>query len=494
MRILISILSLFFFVSGAWSQQSFYKLYAGNGFDKGEDILELLDTSYFVTGSSGSWGENGQAFLMKIDSLGNYVWSHSYGGNESEESVSVMHRPGSGFYLAGMSNSSNLGNFDAMLVKTDDNGNQEWLKTYPTAAWERINDAVMTKDTGFVLVGQRQALLGANSDILLMRMDKNGDTLWTKSFGSVGNDQANAVTRFQDSLYVIVGQAFVPDSNLVKGFMITMNDQGTILSQIDIGTKSGTYHLTDVEPGENKYYLVGYREVNETNHDNYIRILDENGILQDEFTELDNLPAVDDRQFNQVVFLPNPQYKISMAMQYRNSTNPSFSYDLNNGFYDAANGYWLGQSTTMIINDGIDQCTQMLPTHDGGYISVGFNTVVGDGQNALNGGSNVYVLKINPSQTTAVVTDTVFTLNQLVETIELNQMMIELILYPNPTSNDLHVSLSEQVSGDYFVSDLMGKRMLTGELESNFTIESSTWNQGVYFLNIGQHSFKFIKQ
>jgi hypothetical protein len=183
-----------------------------------------------------------------------------------------------------------------------------------------------------------------------------------------------------------------------------------------------------------------------------------------------------------------------MAMQYRNSTNPSFSYDFNNGYYDAANGYWLGQSTTMIINDGIDQCTQMLPTQDGGYISVGFNSVVGDGQNALNGGSNVYVLKINPSQTTAVVTDTVFTLNQLVETIELDQTMVELTLYPNPTTNDLHVSMSEQLSGAYTVCDLTGKRMLIGKLESNFTIETASWHQGVYFLNIGQHSFKFIKQ
>jgi len=78
MRILISILSLFFLVSSAWTQQSFYKLYAGNGFDKGEDILELSDTSYLVTGSSGSWGGNGQAFLMKIDSIGNYVLSSRF--------------------------------------------------------------------------------------------------------------------------------------------------------------------------------------------------------------------------------------------------------------------------------------------------------------------------------------------------------------------------------------------------------------------------------
>lgn len=495
MRILISIFSLCLIYSSAWSQQSFYKLYSGNGFDKGEDIIELPDTSYYVTGSSGSWGGNSQAFLMKIDSLGNYVWSQAYGGAESEEAIKVMNRPGSGFYLAGMSNSSNLGNFDAMLIKTDENGNQEWLKTYPTSAWERINDAVMTKDTGFVLIGQRQALMGANSDILLMRIDKNGDTLWTKSFGTIGDDQANAITRYQDSLYIMVADVFVLDSNLVKGSLITFNDQGTIISQIMVGNLPGKYHLEDIEPGENKFYITGNLEKEPFNHDNYMRVIDENGVVQSEYTEGDNPLDIfpTDRKLTQIVFLPNPTYIISSVCQYTNLSFTAFSKDLNFGFYDATFGYWMGSSSS-IINAGLDQCNQMFPTHDGGYIAVGFNTMIVDGQNAVNGGANVFVLKKNTQLMMPVTTDTVFTLNQLVETIELNQTMVDLTMYPNPTSNDLNVSLSEQVSGDYFVSDLMGKRLLTGKLESNFTIETAAWNQGIYFLNIGQHSFKFMKQ
>jgi len=494
MRILITIFS-FLFVTSSWSQQYFYKLYSGDGFDKGEDIIETVDSSYIIAGSSGSWGGNSQAFLMKIDSLGNYIWSHPYGGAESEEAVTVMERPGSGYYLAGMSNSTSQGNFDAMLIKTDLDGNQEWMKTYPNPAWDRINDAMMTKDTGIVMVGYRQALFGSESDMLLLRLNKDGDTLWSKTIGTIGEDQATSVTRFQDSLYIVVGDMFVPDSNLVKGCMITFNDQGTILSQLILGSKSGIYHLSDIEVGENKLYIVGNRVVNEQNHDNYMRIIDDNGNLLSEYTELDNSSSnMNDSKFEQVVFMPDPFYLLSICFQYRNLTNSQFSFDLNNGLYDAANAYWMGLPTTVIINEGIDQCNEMTATHDGGFISVGFNTSVNDGQNALNGGSNIYVMKYHPSHVTPVLTDTVFTLNQLVETIELEQTMVELTLYPNPTSSDLQVSMSEQVSGAYTVCDLMGKRMLTGTLESNFTIETSTWNQGIYFLNIGQHSFKFIKQ
>jgi hypothetical protein len=494
MRILITIFS-FLFVTTSWSQQYFYKLYSGNSFDKGEDIIETADSSYLIAGSSGSWGGNSQAFLMKIDTLGNYVWSQAYGGSESEEAVTVLERPGSGFYIAGMSNSSSQGNFDAMLIKTDENGSQEWIKTYESPAWERINDAVMTKDTGIVMVGYRQALMGSNSDILLMRLNKDGDTLWTKTIGSIGEDQATSVKRMQDSLYVVVGDMYVPDSMLVKGFIMKINDQGTILSQEIIGPKSGTYHISDIEVGPNNFYIVGSRIVTDQNHDNYIRIINENGILNSEYTETDNSSSsISDLQFEQAVYMGSPNYLLSICFKNRNLTNSLFAYDLGNGFYDIFNGYWLGLPWTGIVNQGVDQCNEMTATHDGGYISVGFNTMISVGENALNGGSNIYVFKYHPSHLPSLVTDTVNTFNQLVETIEINQSFVELTMYPNPTSNELHVSLSEQVSGDYSVSDLMGKRLLIGKLASNFTIETAAWNQGIYFLNIGQHSFKFIKQ
>lgn len=482
--------------TNSWSQQYFYKLYSGNGFDRAEDVIETSDTSYLITGSSGSWGENAQAFLMKIDSLGNYVWSHAYGGDESEEAVSVMHRPGIGYYMAGMTNSNSQGNFDAMLIKTDLNGNQEWMKTYPNPAWDRINDAMMTKDTGIVMVGYRQQTMGAASDILIMRLTKEGDTVWTKSIGTVGDDRANALVEFQDSLYYLVGDMFVPDSNLVKGILIKFNDQGVVLSQEMIGSAHGNYHLSDIENGEDRIFIVGSREVTPTNHDQLFRILDGNGVFQNEHNEPDDPTSsiIEDRKYTQVAFLPDPYYKVSIALQYENLTESSYSKDLNIGFFEVSNGNWLvGQPSTTIINQGEDHCNQMFTTHDGGFIAVGYNSIVGDGQNTLNGGANIYALKVFANQFQALVTDTVFTINQLVETIELNQESVELKLFPNPTSHDIHVTLSQSLNGVYEVVDLNGKQLVSGEITSSFTIPSQTFDAGMYFLKIENHLFKFIK-
>jgi hypothetical protein len=80
-----------------------------------------------------------------------------------------------------------------------------------------------------------------------------------------------------------------------------------------------------------------------------------------------------------------------------------------------------------------------------------------------------------------------------VETIELNQGNIALKLFPNPTTQDVQVTLSETVSGTYEVYDLSGKKLMSGEVSSTFSIPSHTFYPGLYFLKIENHLFKFIK-
>ena len=48
------------------AQGSFYKQYSGTEYDRGNSAVQLPDSSYALTGVSGSWGDNAEAFLLKI--------------------------------------------------------------------------------------------------------------------------------------------------------------------------------------------------------------------------------------------------------------------------------------------------------------------------------------------------------------------------------------------------------------------------------------------
>ena len=480
MRILISFIILCVSLL-SYGQNNFFKMYSGSGYDRGEGIVQLEDSSYVVTGSSSSWGESSQAFLLKIDTVGNYLWSQSYGGPESEAGKRVLYNADLGFYIAGFSNSFGSGDFDAYLVKTDLNGNKLWEKTYGKPSnWERINDAIWTKDSTILMVGEVQATNGAASDILIIHADKNGDTLWTKTFGSIGEDRANSIISVQDSLFIIGGEMFIPDSNLVKGFILKMNTAGDIIWQDTITDLAGKYGVTDLSLGVNVIYVVGFREINPENFDDYAGKFDINGTLIFQYTKQD-LVQIESNYFSEVLFLPS-QNKIAIA--YR-TLNPGFGeqdYDIVIANFDGFDLGWLDQFRT-INNEGLDENSQLLATNDGTYVTVGTNSSTGLFENTSNGGSHIYVMKVGANNVFPI-TYNVNTLNQLVE-IESLGSTIQAKISPNPFNEGITISLSSEIPIQGIIYNALLEQVLQFDIFGETTIETSNLSPGAYFVKLG---------
>ena len=480
MRILISFIILCVSLL-SYGQNNFFKMYSGSGYDRGEGIVQLEDSSYVVTGSSSSWGESSQAFLLKIDTVGNYLWSQSYGGPESEAGKRVLYNADLGFYIAGFSNSFGSGDFDAYLVKTDLNGNKLWEKTYGKPSdWERINDAIWTKDSTILMVGEVQATNGAASDILIIHADKNGDTLWTKTFGSIGEDRANTIISVQDSLFMIGGEMFIPDSNLVKGFILKMNTAGDIIWQDTITDLAGKYGVTDLSLGVNVIYAVGFREINPENFDDYAGKFDINGTLIFQYTKQD-LVQIESNYFSEVLFLPS-QNKI--AITYR-TFNPGFEgqdYDIVIANFDGFDLGWLDQFRT-INNEGLDENSQLLATNDGTYVTVGTNSSTGLFENTSNGGSHIYVMKVGANNVFPI-TYNVNTLNQLVE-IESLGSTIQAKISPNPFNEELTISISSEIPIQGIIYNALLEEVLQFDIFGETTIVTSNLSPGAYFVKLG---------
>ena len=487
MRILIS----FFIISFSWfsyGQNNFFKMYSGSGYDRGEGIVQLEDSSYVVTGSSSSWGESSQAFLLKIDTAGNYLWSNNYGGPESEKGRRVLYNADLGFYIAGFSNSFGSGDFDAYLVKTDLNGNKLWEKTYGTQNWERINDAVWTKDSTILMVGETQTTNGESSDIFIIHADKNGDTLWTKTFGSIGEDRANTIIQVEDSLFYVGGEMFIPDSNIVKGFILKMNALGNIIWQDTITDLAGKYGVTDLSLGVNVIYAVGFREVNSENFDDYVGKFDINGALIFQYTKQDINNIIESNYCSEVLSLPS-QNKIAIA--YR-TLNPGFGiqdYDIVIANFDGNELYWLDQFRA-INNEGLDEAGQLLATNDGTYVTVGTNSSTGLFENTSNGGSHIYVMKVGANNVFPV-TYNVNTLNQLVEIENLGNK-IQANIAPNPFNEDITISLSTIIPIQGIIYNALLEEVVRFEILGETTIQTGNLSQGTYFVKLGDSYYQKI--
>ncbi|MFM8596239.1 MAG: T9SS type A sorting domain-containing protein [Flavobacteriales bacterium] len=490
-----NIIFVFLFMNlSVLAQQRFYKLYAGASFDKGEDIIVLPDSSFVVAGTSGSWEQNAQGYLLKLDQQGNYQWSQAYGTQETEEVKRLFLRPGLGYYLAGMSHNGNSGSYDPMLIFTDLSGQQQWVKSYSSPSWERIHDGTQTIDTGMVLVGERQAVFGGSADVFMMRLNKAGDTLWTKTFGSAGDDRAVAIQRLTDTTYVIGGEWYVADSLIKKAFIALVHDNGTLLWQNTFGHYSGAYQVSDLTLTPNGIMFAGFHQPNASNFDNFSGRIGPDGILIEENAQLDNSGIITNNRVCQAQYLDQQQNCI-FGFQTINSSTFQDTFDLFLGYVDPYFGYWIPNlAGTVILNEGLDQINQIRATADGGYVAVGTNANVVDNQNALNGGSNIFVLKIDLLGGGEILTDTVFTLNQLVSVNGTGPELQAFQVYPNPTTGACQISTPSNETCLVHLYDQQGACLQIFEMQHQYELDLDWLTAGIYFLEVNGYFVKVLKQ
>lgn len=95
-----------------------------------------------------------------------------------------------------------------------------------------------------MIVGEIATKSG-DKDTWLLRTDNNGDTLWTQTFGMLGDDYPTSIEIYQDSLYIISAQVYIEDSMAKKGYFYYINEDGSALSEDTLGSEIGDYIVND---------------------------------------------------------------------------------------------------------------------------------------------------------------------------------------------------------------------------------------------------------
>ncbi len=152
----------------------------------------------FITCVIASWGAYGQA----PDTL----WVRTYGDTGQDFAFSVEATSDGGYILAGSTSPPASSIQDAWLIKTDADGDTLWTRTFGGGLPDGANAVDQTYDGGYVAAGY---FGNRNTDpnLYLIRMDSNGDSLWTRTFGGLlRRDIGHDVVQTSDSGYVVTGE------------------------------------------------------------------------------------------------------------------------------------------------------------------------------------------------------------------------------------------------------------------------------------------------
>lgn len=371
------LLLLFFFVFAAADAQTFWnRTYGGVSEETGLSVVKTPDFGYLIAGMTGSYGEGASdAYFLKTDSLGNFLWYKTLGGNNIDIARKIIPVASGGYFVAGYSNTGNM-DYDFWVLKLDDNADTIWTRKIGGNDWDRAYSVTTNSNEDYFVVGETYSGNNQYSDGLLIKMDNNGNTVWEKYFSLDGNNALKDVVRISDTRYAAVGTAENIITQTTDGFVLFFDSNGNFLDTVYYNFGYNEYlNCMAIDPNSNMM-LGGYYTYDTTGFPKSIQI------------KIDSIGSIDFQ------ILAGTADDFGMHILSYTYIQPDIfafcgrSFYKNSGDHQAVvlksypNGFpeWLRSYGIIGPDDGVEAVTR---AYDGGLLAVGFTRSYGPGTQAL---------------------------------------------------------------------------------------------------------------
>jgi hypothetical protein len=225
--------------------------------------------------------------VVKLDANGNVVWSKTYGGTLSEIAYRIINTADGGYIIAANSSSkdgdvkTNQGNQDLWVLKLDANGNLVWSKTFGGANEDGVYDITACSDGGYVVCGTTRSNNSGDvpashgrGEYFVVKMDANGNKIWSKTYGGSWDETPNAVIADTDGSCIVTGYTTSYDGDLTGRhndidndmWVMKLNKDGQIVWQVWLGGSNNDVAHSMVRLPDGNIAIGG----NSDSHDNGI--------------------------------------------------------------------------------------------------------------------------------------------------------------------------------------------------------------------------------
>jgi len=225
-----------------WSQT-----FGGSDYDGAYSVQQTADGGYVLAGWTDSYGYS--PWLIKTNAMGAEQWSQTF--SSGIEAYSVQQTTDGGYILAGWTcDSYEISRDDALLIKTDAEGTEQWSQTFGGLEDDYVNSVQQTTDGGYILAGWT-ASFGVSGEAWLIKTDAIGTEEWSQTFSGA---EVNSVQQTTDGGYILAG-----------------NGSGVLLIKTDVAgveqwsqTFSGTEVHSVQQTTDGGYILAGWTWSSET--------------------------------------------------------------------------------------------------------------------------------------------------------------------------------------------------------------------------------------
>jgi hypothetical protein len=216
--------------------------YGGPYHEFGRACQQSDNGDFFLLGSTYSYG-SGQfdMYLVRTDSLGNRISSHTYGGEMTEYGYDLHKTSDGGFVVVGSTKSFGAGERDVYLIRVDADGEMLWSKTFGGVADDEARSVRQTSDGGFIICGGTYSFGAGYQDVYLIKTDPLGNLVWQQTFGGAGGEMGATVRQMPDGGYIVIGSTGSFGEGYSSIYVARTNQDGDSLWATTYGGASADY-------------------------------------------------------------------------------------------------------------------------------------------------------------------------------------------------------------------------------------------------------------
>ncbi|MBK7571708.1 MAG: T9SS type A sorting domain-containing protein [Bacteroidetes bacterium] len=201
------------------------------GCEYANSVIQTNDGGYMIVGDNcdlPDWHGSMDYWAAKLNNVGDLIWQKSYGGTYGETAFSVKQTSNSGYVISGWSVSDdgdvtfNQGNADSWTIYIDSVGNILWQHSYGGTGSDIIYSIETTADNGYILAGITTSFdgdvignHGASQEAWILKLDSLGALVWNNCYGGTSSESAYSIQQTFDDGYIVAGGSYSIDGDVV---------------------------------------------------------------------------------------------------------------------------------------------------------------------------------------------------------------------------------------------------------------------------------------
>ncbi|MEP7170805.1 MAG: T9SS type A sorting domain-containing protein [Bacteroidota bacterium] len=238
------------------------KIYGGPGNDQGGTVKQTLDGGYIISGDENGFGAGlADCYLIRTDSQGTIIWSKTYGLSQSETFWKIVLTSDSNYIAVGTSYSSGNQSGDILVAKLNDFGDTLWTRFIGGPVYDSGINLTPTDDGGCAICGRVYSYGAGLRDVMLCRIDANGNILWFKTYGGLYTEEGMAVAHTSDNGFIITGASESFSNNQYYDvYMIKTDSAGNVIWSKNYGGDNIDATYCIVEAPDGGYVVAGFTD------------------------------------------------------------------------------------------------------------------------------------------------------------------------------------------------------------------------------------------